>query len=1354
MPVELDNTRPLPRVPMGTGIPDAPEVPSFAATVAAGFRQENLAASAIDAFRLKPFEPDLEPHNPFDTIKGTKYEADHMDRFVGSRSLDETQYIMGRIDREDKDRETLHAAGWGGIAAGIAGGTFDPTLFIPLAPVLKTAAVAGKVIRTSAKTAAFTGGLVGAQETGLQATQELRTAEETALNIGMGTIVGGFLGGASRLLSNAEHAAITAKMEEVRKGFSMDPDNLLVEVSAIDRAIENAGISPDKNGFKTRLERETSISPVVHTTIPLSEAGAASSAFHRGSGDLESALGLEKALSRTGPTLRIASSMNQQVRNTGQELTEMAGLSLKENALGHPTSEGGAVESIIKQPYGAASAIMEDMDDVYSTYYWGAGNEPVVAKRTRTRMGSEWAKRKGTLNGKLSASEFREEIGKAIRHGDKHPIPEVEAIAKKYRDGSYEPIRKRAVKAGMLDEDTKVVGDHSFLNRVYNRDAIIADLPEWKAALFDNLSNQRTEAATKLAFRNRDRVLRLSQDIADLKLSATDRSLLLKSLPEDLKGLEKDNPAFVNLDKSLNELRSKSRKARKDKDTDTAKTLNAEVKTLAKDAGDSYAQYKEARNIINRRLKNVRNNITGKEGAVEKLRGKIADIENSNVTRLWKMHEGLANIEKRIASADPEILLDELESLRNKFAALSDTSDAAYARLAESKERLKARAENDVSKGRLEKAAGAEEKFDREIDKFEKAQSRRVGDQTETARAIDILEQADPEEIISELRGLIEKRISQTAEYIENSTSRMMKLIQRMEKSDPSIVRERVRVLEDRVRSGEYRSKLAEMDDLEARDMVTGITNHILGEAPYRLAGLDLVQGPQGSLRARTLDINSDLIEKFLENDIVKVHTMYVRTMSPDIAIAEKFGDVNMTEPLRKILDEHNRMLDAATSAKQRKKLTDDYNGSVRDIEAIRDRMRHLFGRPTNPHGLLHRAAKASQQINYIRLLGAMTIAAIPDMGRPIMNYGLTSTFRDGWAPMINSFSTFRLAAREVMAAGTALDMTFDSRIKALAGLADEFQRGTRFERGLETMSSTFGMVSLMAPWNAIMKQMVGTIVMNNIFRAVKASSHGKATAKQITTLASESIDGDMARRIWQQYENKGGEFVDGLYLANTKEWTDEGALTAFRAAIVREVDRTIVTPGQEMPLWMSSDLGRMIGQFKSFSISSSQKTLIAGLQQKDAAFISGSMASLALGGVSTFLRAKAAGYDTSDWTLEKWAVESVDRSGLLTIFSDVNNMAEKFTGGQVGLSAFTGEEASRYRSRNSIGALLGPNFGLVSSGLGLLNAASNGEFSATETKTARRLLPYNTLFQFRLVLDEVEDGFNSALGIPQQKKK
>ena len=374
-----------------------------------------------------------------------------------------------------------------------------------------------------------------------------------------------------------------------------------------------------------------------------------------------------------------------------------------------------------------------------------------------------------------------------------------------------------------------------------------------------------------------------------------------------------------------------------------------------------------------------------------------------------------------------------------------------------------------------------------------------------------------------------------------------------------------------------------------------------------------------------------------------------------------------------------------------------------------------------------------------VPIYGGMTLSAFPDVGKIVFTHGLTSTFRDGFVPLVKNYRAVRLAGNEVKAAGTALDMMLDSRVMAMADIMDDYGRHSRFERGLSAVSSKYGVVSLMAPWNAAMKQFSGLITMTNLLRAAKRVSEGTATADEIRKLAASGIDADLAIRISDEFDIH-GEITDGVWLAQTGDWLDRDAIEAFRAAVVRDVDRAIVTPGQDKPLWMSTELGKLVGQFKTFPISTMQKTVLAGLQQRDAAVLNGVLLMLGLGAFTYWAKSQAAGQETSD-DVAVWAVEALDKSGLLGWAMEANLIAEKATRGNVGFSALTGKEVSRYASRNVYGAFLGPSADAVANIFQISGSIFAGDTSKADLHKARMLIPFQNLFYLRRLFDRVEEA-------------
>jgi len=551
-------------------------------------------------------------------------------------------------------------------------------------------------------------------------------------------------------------------------------------------------------------------------------------------------------------------------------------------------------------------------------------------------------------------------------------------------------------------------------------------------------------------------------------------------------------------------------------------------------------------------------------------------------------------------------------------------------------------------------------------------------------------------------------------------------------------------------RAAQKADEFANLSDAELRSLADEITDTILGNAEGRIP-YDVVAGPRGALRERTLNIASEKIADFMELDIESVMRAQVRTMAPDVEIARKFGSADMAEEIRKINDEANAKVAAAKSDKERKAIQKQRESDVRDIEGIRDRLRGTYALPSNPSSLVIRAGRIARNLNYVRLLGGMTLSAIPDMAKIVFTHGLTSTFRDGFLPMVRNFKAFRAGAGEVKMAGTALDMINDSRVMAIADITDDFGRHSKFERGLSALSSKYGVVSLMAPWNAALKQFAGLITMTNVLRSSQRLAKGLASESEIRRLAASGIDLDLARAITRQFEAH-GEITDGVWLAQSGKWTDRPAMDGIRAAVVRDVDRIIVTPGQDKPLWMSTELGKMVGQFKSFSVSSMQKTMLAGLQQRDAATLNGTLLMLGLGAMTYAVKEVAAGREVSD-DPRVWAVNALDRSGLTGWLMEANNIAEKATRGRVGLSALSGEQVSRYASRNVTGAFLGPTADAVSDIFQVSGSIFAGDTTKSDMRKARQLIPGQNLFYIRSLFDKVEEATGDTLGLPDTRK-
>lgn len=537
------------------------------------------------------------------------------------------------------------------------------------------------------------------------------------------------------------------------------------------------------------------------------------------------------------------------------------------------------------------------------------------------------------------------------------------------------------------------------------------------------------------------------------------------------------------------------------------------------------------------------------------------------------------------------------------------------------------------------------------------------------------------------------------------------------------------------------RARNPELDEAEALDVVEEITENILGTPGGRIP-TGIVPKASG-LKERVLLIADEEIEEFLESDIDMIAAWHVRTMAPEIELTRRFGSTDMAVQLEDIRLDFRKSIRDAPTDQAKAKLQKELNQTIEDVSALRDMLLGIH-RAGDPVTWATRTTRAVRTINFLRLLGGMTISAIPDLGRSVMVHGLGRSAK-ALGQMATSWSRFKVSARETKLAGTAWDMVMNTRALQLADVGDLYKAGSRFERGLRAAQDTFGIPSLMAPWNAALKQWAGVITQTRMLEGI-------VDGKDLRKLAQLGLGPDEIRAIRTQVLEFSDRTED-VWLAQVDKWTDKTAAKQFRAALVKDVDNIIVTPGvADRPLFMSSELGKVAFQFKSFAFASTNQVLIAGLQQRDAAFINGLMMSVALGGFVYGAKTTLAGREV-DVRPSKVILESIDRSGVTGYWMDLNNMISTASSGTVSVGRVFGidDPMSRYATRNVAGIFLGPTAGAVEDMARVIRsfgALGDEEFRASDLHAIRKLVPYQNLFYTRNLLDMVEEATADELGL------
>jgi len=562
------------------------------------------------------------------------------------------------------------------------------------------------------------------------------------------------------------------------------------------------------------------------------------------------------------------------------------------------------------------------------------------------------------------------------------------------------------------------------------------------------------------------------------------------------------------------------------------------------------------------------------------------------------------------------------------------------------------------------------------------------------------------------------------------------------------------------------------LSEQELAAKASEITNRILGSPDGRLpydapsGGPRIGAGgegppPRGPLAARDFMIPDETIEDFLVSDAEDVAATHLRTIVPDVLLTERYGDVDMTYVFKAIDEDANAAALAAPNDKARREIETQRKGAIRDIAAMRDRIRSTYGISSDSvMQAAGRIGNAVKSFNVLTSMGGTVLSSVSDIAGPVFRHGFMTVMRDGWTPFFQSLadrsegSPWRQAAGQYRAMGIATEMVLAGRMHGMAEITDLYRPHTRVERGLRWGADKLQVVNLQAPWTDWGKTTAAIVSGNEILRAAKAVSEGKAKPRQVTNLAASGIDAQMAAKIWGEFE-VGGQVVDGVHLPNTADWADQSARAAFEGAVAREADIAIVTPGQEKPLWLSNPLLSVIGQFKTFVASSTERTLIANLQRRDAEALQGAITAVALGMVGYKLYSIASGRETSDRP-QDWVKEGISRSGILGWLEEGNALAAKTTRGSVDLYRAIGADKplSRFASRSVLDQLIGPTAGKIDALSRVTGSAASGEWAASDTHKVRTLMAMQNLFYLRGLFDAAEAGVNGLFGVPEQQPR
>ena len=517
--------------------------------------------------------------------------------------------------------------------------------------------------------------------------------------------------------------------------------------------------------------------------------------------------------------------------------------------------------------------------------------------------------------------------------------------------------------------------------------------------------------------------------------------------------------------------------------------------------------------------------------------------------------------------------------------------------------------------------------------------------------------------------------------------------------------------------------------------------------------------------RARELNLLPETQIKLLENDfmvsdIFSLMKTYYRQVTPDILFTKKYGDPNglgykyideaqsMTFPgLYQVAEEYNIKAFKAKTREEKVKIMAERNKVLEDLEAGIELVRGTYGLPADPHAWTSRAMRTMKHYNALTMLTGF-FAAVADVPRTIMTSGIQRGFKtqfEMWGDMLSNKNRgiFKAGKKEAQSFAEAVDMVTGQRAMLFSDIGDMFGMSSKVE-GMMGKAANFNFmyINMMSRWTEFMKSAASVTIGSRILEDSIKWSKGTLSDKFKTKLAASGIDEETARRIAQMHELHGTKTTHN-FMANTAEWTDDLAKQRFGAALNKDINITVVTPGKgDTPLFMNYELASTIVQFKKFAMAATQRMLMRGMQEKDMDFLFGSILLMGSGmlvdSVYTTFRFDK---DYSKKSLTAKLLAAFDRSGLGGIYVDINRSIEALTDNRIGIAPLMGEGKPYGSSMKSKVGLLGPSASQIYNVFDIMYDVGGKSYNHYTARNVRRLIPFQNVWYLDWLFDDIEKG-------------
>ena len=1354
--------------------------PGFAEAIGPAFRLENDIYAAAQLMARPVFQPD-EDFDLQGAVAGSKFRYDYPDNLGRAQSQEEFDFIEGRIARELRDKQTLASSGGAGVVAGVMAGTISPTILVPgLGP-----AKGAKGVLQAGLLAA---GAAGAQEAFLLGEQETRTGEEAAISVAASTVIGGLLGSASIYMSARAARRVESDMDgsiieeaisygsgegsfgPVRtpprsprssnpelptytRGTTREGDSVVVytpdgrtQMAVVD-AIDSEGGVTFKNQNEEFVAGDINVSLtdprapnaklVTDTSVAKGDVGKFTNEQLVAKADeLEQGIATLKAEGRLADmeirdrTALLAESLRRVESDPGLDIPSAQALAEAAETPAAPRPAGeepSAVPDPAEPQPKSLSELADEAEQLPDAPPMREADAPdgraIGAAETSPRAQQQLARR-GPISGWVLDQMAR--LSPVTRVIAQKQSPVASAWMARLSDAGL----KTEGNLGVDAED----GMH-FL--VHAPEGTVESRAQMHQAAVGQFVQEYDDAYAR----------HVMGDVGDPEeLKSAFRAHLasgFRNLPEGKMSREEFGAKVYELGSTGEEI----------SDPTVMKAVAAQHRLF--DYFKAVAQEAHQRRLeINPDARPMFDPEGNLGPDVFNYIHQVYDTEkiagNSGEFKLAISNHHREILDKSFRKQWSQTQNDIAEMAQKEAEArLSESGLAQTLRRIDGEERAIV---NDPEFVEYQNGLDDIDLRLREAEPEDQPAIRKEGQDYQMNRSDRIQSLQRKERRLAAERGRIEE-------------------LQGMDEAGRAERAQAWRILQEEREDAfdtDWREKGAvdlnvdngTADFREAGDEAAELLYNRMVGLGTRASGMEILGGARGAELTRSLNLPFEEKMKWLNTDPEHTVRVYARHMSADVELYRATGSVNGAPMFDEVIEDFNRartrMEQEGASEKAMRDLNAQQNQTESDLRVVVERLRHQRGLPENADGIGYRLGRAALDVNVMRLMGNVVLSSVPDLARPVMRSGFQRTFR-GWQQMAGGLINLNASGRELRRVGIAWDPVMHNRTQAIFEMLDDNQgRKTGIERGIGFLSNKTGLVAGFDFWTSRMKLVSGSVAASEFSHAIRGIAEGTADRRSRELLAAHGIDDAMANRIWDQFNIPGGssDMVDGNRLPNMENWDDYRSMAAYRAALIKFVDDTIVTPGVDRPAWMDANIGfKLLAQFRSFTFASTQRVVMAGLQEQDRNIASGIAFSLAMGAVSYYTYAASVGGDVWEEAQKmdagKWADEAIDRSGLLGVFSLGLDAAHNVPG-LAPYTSFSGQRTTRRSARSAMSAIVGPSYGLAENIINVIQGID--EPTQSTLNNARKIVPYQNVFYIRQLLDTIVEAAGDAFDIPERR--